>query len=117
MCRKAHGAAFATYASARRRDFRWLAGEDWVQVYSSSPGVERTFCRQCGSTLQFIEDKKPDSVEIALGTLDDDPTIRPNYHHIGHLEKLISPLLEKPTTLEVSLSILNSSIGFSIELN
>jgi hypothetical protein len=37
--------------------------------------------------------------------------------NIGHLEKLISPFLEKPTTLEVSLDTLNSSIGFSIELN
>jgi len=38
MCRKAHGAAFRTRAAVRVADFRWIAGEDLLTHYESSPG-------------------------------------------------------------------------------
>jgi hypothetical protein len=47
---------------------------------TSSRGVTRTFCRQCGSNLQFISDKRPSTLAIALGTLDDDPGIQASLH-------------------------------------
>jgi len=31
MCRKFHGAAYATYAKAKCENFHWLAGEDLIQ--------------------------------------------------------------------------------------
>ncbi|TAJ79286.1 GFA family protein [bacterium] len=80
MCRKAHGAAFGTYARVNRTDFTLLSGEDHIASYRSSAGVLRTFCRSCGSTLQFITEARADSFALASGTLDDDPGIRPSYH-------------------------------------
>lgn len=80
MCRKAHGAAFGTYASVRRSDFAWRGGEEHVVAYRSSPAVTRTFCGRCGATLQFIVDARPESFALALGTLDDDPGARPALH-------------------------------------
>jgi len=79
-CRKAHGAAFGTYARVKRTDFALLAGKDHIVSYRSSPGVLRTFCKSCGSTLQFITEAGPGSFALALGTLDEDPGIRPSYH-------------------------------------
>jgi len=71
MCRKAHGAAFGTYGNVRRTDFRFTQGEEAVVGYQSSPGVTRTFCRHCGSTLQwFSEEPHPDWLSVTLGTLD-----------------------------------------------
>jgi hypothetical protein len=78
MCRKAHGAAFATYGRVERKDFVLVSGE--IASYHSSPGVERTFCKRCGSSLQFISDKRPTTLGIALGTLDDDPGIQGSLH-------------------------------------
>jgi hypothetical protein len=49
MCRKQHGAAFATYAVAPLAGFRWIAGEDEVVRYQSSAQGSRAFCRRCGS--------------------------------------------------------------------
>src|SRR5512139_63433 len=49
MCRKQHGAAFATYAVAPLAGFRWIAGEDHVVRYQSSAQGSRAFCRRCGS--------------------------------------------------------------------
>lgn len=80
MCRKAHGAAFGSYVVLKTRDFAITAGEGDIVAYDSSPGVQRTFCRRCGSTLQFRSARRPDSVELAAGTLDDDPGVKPAYH-------------------------------------
>lgn len=78
MCRKAHGAAFATYASFGPESFRWVNGEDLVSYYDSSPNESRMFCRVCGSTLGATEDGRIGS--ITLGTVEGDPGIRPRSH-------------------------------------
>ena len=80
QCRKAHGAAFGTYARVKRADFRFLAGESDVVSYASSPGVRRTFCQRCGASLQFIRDSKAEALWITAGTLDVEPDIRPSHH-------------------------------------
>lgn len=80
MCRKVHGAAFGTYARVNRSEFALLAGDAQIASYRSSPAVTRTFCRTCGATLQYIENAKPEQFFLALGTLDDDPGIRPAAH-------------------------------------
>ncbi len=80
MCRKAHGAAFATYGRVERSDFAFVSGVEDVASFQSSPGVIRTFCKQCGSNLQFISDKRPGTLALALGTLDDDPGVQASLH-------------------------------------
>ena len=80
MCRKSHGAAFATDAFVMRDDFEWVRGEDALTRYESSPGTFRCFCRACGSRLVMEPGELPQAVVIYLGTLDDDPEGRPGAH-------------------------------------
>ncbi len=80
MCRKAHGAAFGTYARVKRSDFALLAGAESIRAYRSSAPVTRTFCATCGATLQWFTDERPDEIGVALGTLDEDPGVRPSVH-------------------------------------
>jgi hypothetical protein len=80
MCRKAHGAAFATYGRVERSDFALISGADDIASFRSSDGVVRTFCKRCGSNLQFISDKRPAAFALALGTLDDDPGVEASLH-------------------------------------
>ena len=47
MCRKHHGALFATYATTSADGLRWLKGEDQIRSWIPS----RPFCGTCGSTL------------------------------------------------------------------
>lgn len=56
MCRKMHGAAYATFARVAHDDFRFIAGKEHVVTYRSSEQACRTFCGVCGSSLQFIRD-------------------------------------------------------------
>jgi hypothetical protein len=78
MCRRFHGAAFATYAKVRAEHFRWLSGQDLLTVYETSPGIGWAFGRICGSSLGIPMHGKLS--EIALGPLDSDPGVRPAEH-------------------------------------
>ena len=80
MCRKQHGAAFATYAPLSRKRFRLVAGEDAIVKYASSEKVTREFCGRCGASLFWLTTDYPDVIDVALGTLDDDPVGRPEAH-------------------------------------
>ena len=78
MCRKQHGAAFATYAQVNPDEFQWVSGEDVVSTYASSGEGSRCFCAKCGSTLGGIYRGKVGW--ITLGTVEGDPGIRPAAH-------------------------------------
>jgi hypothetical protein len=78
MCRKAHGSAFATYAAVPDESFHWIAGEDAIAQYESSPGFERPFCERCGSVVagEANEGRR----FMPMGCVDGDPGARPMAH-------------------------------------
>ncbi len=78
MCRRQHGAAYATYATIESDEFRWVSGEELVTHYASSGNASWIFCSRCGSTLGAAEDGRVEAV--TLGTIDGDPGIRPRSH-------------------------------------
>jgi hypothetical protein len=80
MCRKATGAAFRTRAAVPASAFRFLAGEELVSRYPSSRDELRTFCRVCGATLATYFRERPEEIGLPLGTLDEDPGVRPSAH-------------------------------------
>lgn len=78
MCRKAHGAAFATYAVGPSAAFGSDSGADAIVRFESSPGFIRSFCGHCGSVLPNRD--LGAIVAIPAGCCDDDPGIRPGAH-------------------------------------
>lgn len=81
MCRKQSGSAFAAAAGVPAKSFRWTKGEELLTRYQSSPDGQRIFCKRCGSWLACGPiDPKAEMSFIMLGTLDDDPGIRPSSH-------------------------------------
>ncbi len=79
QCRKASGSAFGTSAAVNKHALRILTGLDNLAWYESTPGKKRYFCRVCGSPL-YSEREGAAQVYIRLGTLDDDPKVRPEVH-------------------------------------
>jgi hypothetical protein len=79
MCRKHHGAAFATFVGAPLMGFKWLSGEDQIDCYASSEKGRRCFCRRCGSVTPTLI-KAMDLALIPAGNLEGDPGIRPQSH-------------------------------------
>jgi hypothetical protein len=80
MCRKHHGAMFATFLTAPREGFRWLAGEDEIVVYRSSQRGLRPFCRICGSVVPSLLPDWPSILFVPAGNLEADPGRRPELH-------------------------------------
>ena len=80
MCRKAHGAAYASFARIEASTLRFTAGEEKMTRFRSSPPVQRCFCPSCGSPIGFLYDEMPEAAWLVAGTLDDDPVIRPSSH-------------------------------------
>ena len=79
MCRKHHGAAFATFVAAPLMGFRWSSGEDNVVVYRSSEKGRRPFCRICGSVVPTLAEEM-DLAILPAGNLEGDLDIRPECH-------------------------------------
>lgn len=81
MCRKFHGAAFATLGEAKTENFYWIGGENYLKSYVAANGTTRKFCENCGSSLIFVPSNDTgEIVEFALGTLDADIELRPDAH-------------------------------------
>lgn len=78
MCQKAHGAAFGTYVSVVAGNVTLVEGAELLGRYESSPGISRTFCTRCGSTLQFIE-PGGSPIAMAAGCFDDELPARVDY--------------------------------------
>lgn len=71
MCRRLHGAVFASFAIVARDKFFIERGEDMLTRYDSSSGAYRCFCTRCGSQIYSDVRKWPDIRFYTVGTLDD----------------------------------------------
>ncbi|MCF6192757.1 MAG: GFA family protein [Kangiellaceae bacterium] len=81
MCRKFHGAAFATFGEAKAKDFHWVKGKECLKTYTAPNGTRRQFCEHCGSSLIFIPSNDDgELVEFTLGTLDSPIILKPDAH-------------------------------------
>lgn len=71
MCRKAHGAAYATYANVPSNFHKFVEGQEHLRVFNSSGHTERIFCAVCGSPLLWRNEVEfPGTASFPLGSLD-----------------------------------------------
>jgi hypothetical protein len=84
-CRRASGAPFTAWLSVRSDGFCVVAGRP--RAYTSSPGVERTFCADCGTPLTYRHPAFADEVDVTAGSLDS-PGDAPPQHHTWTSRKL-----------------------------
>ena len=80
MCRKWHGSAFRARLAVPKSSFRLVRGKELLVEYRSSADTIKRFCRVCGSPMMNSWDPDPDNYGLAMGTLDDDPGVRPFCH-------------------------------------
>jgi hypothetical protein len=67
-CRRAVGAPLTTYAGFPAERFAWTAGTP--VRFASSPGVVRSFCGRCGTSLTFEGERWAGEVHVLVATLD-----------------------------------------------
>lgn len=79
-CRKHSGAFGLTVGHVPMRQVRVLQGEDLIRVFEPPGGRVKAFCSVCGSSLFGRRWPEGEEIAIRLGALDDDPSIRPEFH-------------------------------------
>lgn len=77
-CRKQTGAPVAAYAGFEFQQVRFTKAEP--EVYASSPGVERSFCPRCGSTIAYRGERWPTEIHLHVGAFDDPEPFAPQGH-------------------------------------
>lgn len=74
-CRKASGAPSVGWLTFDRSNLELVRGV--LRRFVSSPGVERTFCGDCGSPLTYASARTPSSIDITTISLDDPSAFPP----------------------------------------
>ncbi len=77
-CRAATGSAFKAFAGIEREKLELTEGADQLLVFGEDV-LNDTRCAVCGSFL-FSVVRDGAYVHVALGSLVDEPTLRPNKH-------------------------------------
>ncbi|MBT5496281.1 MAG: GFA family protein [Alphaproteobacteria bacterium] len=88
-CRKASGAPMVTWAGYKPSAVEWTKTDP--KDFSSSEGVLRRFCPNCGTPLTYESTRWPDELHILVATLDDPESLTPKGHvywseHLAWLE-------------------------------
>ncbi len=69
LCRKSHGAAFATLAVAKRSTLRFTKGQELLKEYRSTKGIG-AFCSNCGSRLMNYARDGGAYLSVAAASID-----------------------------------------------
>ena len=77
-CRRATGSAFKPFAGIARDKLRITSGDDNLMIFGDDVGHDAR-CQACGSLLYSVV-RDGAVVHVAMGTLLDEPTIRPARH-------------------------------------
>lgn len=79
-CQRRTGTAFSATALTTPGSFQLTAGEGDIRDWSAGDGWTKSFCPTCGSHIRTTNPENPEMVAIRMGSLDDDPGIRPMAH-------------------------------------
>jgi hypothetical protein len=77
-CRRQTGSAAATFVGFRLKQVAFATS--MRRVFSSSPGVERTFCARCGSPVSYEADRFPGEIHMYISLFDQPGRFVPERH-------------------------------------
>ena len=78
QCRRTTGSAFKPFAGIERGRLSVVKGAENLMIFGDENGHDE-HCGQCGSLLYSVV-REGQYVHVTLGTLIDDPSIRPTAH-------------------------------------
>lgn len=78
QCRRTTGSAFKPFAGIEREKLDVIQGGDGLLIMGEADGHD-AHCARCGSLLYSVV-RDGAFVHVAMGTLVDEPSIRPNKH-------------------------------------
>lgn len=79
MCRKQHGAPFATFLPAPLAGFRWTGAEAALVTFQSSTRSARSGCKTCGAPAPIVLPERNMAL-VPAGPLEGDLPLTPQMH-------------------------------------
>lgn len=79
-CQRLSGAPGMVFASVARGDFAFVKGADRVRPLALNSFASRAFCVDCGSPLTVAYDFQPETIDLAVGSLDRPELVPPERH-------------------------------------
>jgi hypothetical protein len=76
-CQRRTGAGASANGRTEPGSFRVIEGEDRLRAWRPEGGWEKWFCGDCGSALFSRSAEDSSQVGVRLGSLDQDPGVRP----------------------------------------
>lgn len=70
QCRKTCGSLIYNFHSVVSSELTFLSKTTYAE-YESTPGFYRTFCRNCGSPISWVDGGTTDIIELAVGAFDE----------------------------------------------
>ena len=77
-CRHCAGAPLMAWVAFPRDAFAITAGA--AAVYESSPGLQRSFCGRCGTSLTLTDTRFPEEIYVSVASLKDAEAMAPEFH-------------------------------------
>ncbi|MEM9331706.1 MAG: GFA family protein [Pseudomonadota bacterium] len=77
-CRRQTSSPMTTYFCVRESDMMFH-GES-LEIYESSEGVERSFCKICGTPMSYTNQSRPGEIDLYVASLDFPEKLSPEKH-------------------------------------
>jgi len=77
-CRKALGGPLTIWIGYKREQVRFTRGSP--RTFSKTPGVERSFCASCGSSIGYVDEGLADEIWLTIGFMDRPERFEPQAH-------------------------------------
>ncbi len=84
-CRRQCSSPMTTYVGITDEKWRWTGKEP--KIYKSSPGVERSFCENCGTPISFRSEGMSGVMHLYVAAMEEPEQFEPTLH-VSHEEKL-----------------------------
>jgi len=83
-CRRAIGGPLTVWVGYRPQQLRITKGQ--MKAFSKTPGVTRTFCENCGSSIGYFDEGIKDEVYLTIGFFDHPERFKPTAHGYWRLK-------------------------------
>lgn len=77
-CRKALGSPLTIWIGYKREHVRFTSGSP--MTFSKTPGVERSFCADCGTSIGYVDEGLGNEIWLTIGFMDRPERFEPRAH-------------------------------------
>lgn len=77
-CRKALGGPLTVWIGYKREQVRFTSGSP--RTFSKTPGVERSFCADCGTSIGYVDEGLGNEIWLTIGFMDRPERFEPRAH-------------------------------------